>query len=40
MKYILNVGKRTLKVDDFDMNRYEVGDKIGIVVKKTNIYRD
>ena len=40
MKYILNVGERTLKVDDFDMNRYEVGDKIGIVVKKTNIYRD
>lgn len=40
MKYILNIGKRTLKVDDFDMNRYEVGDKIGIVVKKTNIYRD
>lgn len=40
MKYILNVGKRTLKVDDFDMNRYEVGDKIGIVIKKTNIYRD
>ena len=39
-KYILNVGERTLKVDDFDMNRYEVGDKIGIVVKKTNIYRD
>ena len=40
MKYILNVGKRTLKVDDFDMNRYEIGDKIGIVIKKTNIYRD
>lgn len=40
MKYILNIGERTLKVDDFDMNRYEVGDKIGIVVKKTNIYRD
>ena len=40
MKYILNIGERTIKVDDFDMNRYEVGDKIGIVVKKTNIYRD
>ena len=40
MKYQLKLGDRIIKVDDFDMNRYEAGDKIGIVVKKTNIYRD
>lgn len=40
MKYQLKLGDRIIKVDDFDMNRFEVGDKIGVVVKKINIYRD
>ena len=40
MKYQLKLGDRIIKVDDFDMNRFEVGDKIRVVVKKINIYRD
>lgn len=40
MRYQLKLGERIIKVDDFDMNRFEVGDKIGVVVKKINIYRD